>query len=60
MRAAAARRDARQSHPTMDHLMPVYVAAGAAGDDAGKQTWTLQESTFAWGQYVFGTVPRGD
>ncbi|KAH6630187.1 Extradiol ring-cleavage dioxygenase, class III enzyme, subunit B [Chaetomium sp. MPI-SDFR-AT-0129] len=57
MAAAAARPDARQAHPWMDHLMPVYVAAGAAGEDRGVQTWTLHESSFAWGQYRFGEVP---
>ncbi len=49
MREATLRPDARKSHPTMDHLMPVYVAAGAAGDEAGEQTWTHCESTM----YVF-------
>jgi 4,5-DOPA dioxygenase extradiol len=51
------RPDARQAHPWMDHLMPVYVAAGAAGEDRGKQTWTLHEASFAWAQYRFGEVP---
>lgn len=50
------RPDARQAHPWMDHLMPVYVAAGAAGEDAGKQTWTMQEGSFAWAQYRFGDI----
>lgn len=57
MAAVAGRPDARQAHPWMDHLMPVYVAAGAAGEDRGVQTWTLHESSFAWGQYRFGEVP---
>ncbi|KAL2269472.1 hypothetical protein VTJ83DRAFT_1656 [Remersonia thermophila] len=51
------RPDARQAHPWMDHLMPVYVAAGAAGEDRGVQTWTLHEASFAWAQYRFGQVP---
>ena len=49
---------AREAHPHMDHLMPVYVTAGAAGDDLGKQTWTLQEASMAWAQYRFGDVPE--
>ncbi|KAK3393042.1 putative ferrous iron binding protein [Podospora didyma] len=57
MAAVTKRPDARQAHPWMDHLMPVYVAAGAAGDDVGKQTWTLPEGSMAWGQYRFGDVP---
>ncbi|KAH6855199.1 Extradiol ring-cleavage dioxygenase, class III enzyme, subunit B [Chaetomium sp. MPI-CAGE-AT-0009] len=57
MAAVAKRPDARQAHPWMDHLMPVYVAAGAAGEDKGTQTWTMHEACFAWAQYRFGEVP---
>ncbi|KAI0475771.1 LigB-domain-containing protein [Xylariaceae sp. FL0804] len=57
MAALARRPDARQAHPTFDHLMPVYVAAGAAGDDEGKRTWTLHEGCMGWAQYRFGEVP---
>lgn len=38
--------------------MPVYVAAGAAGSDVGKRTWTLHEGSMAWAQYRFGELPR--
>ncbi|GKT42553.1 extradiol ring-cleavage dioxygenase [Colletotrichum spaethianum] len=51
------RPDAKQAHPWMDHLMPVHVAAGAAGDDLGKQLWTMKEGGFAWAQYRFGPIP---
>lgn len=51
------RPDARQAHPTMDHLLPVHIAAGAAGQDKGKQTWTMPEGSMAWAQYRFGNVP---
>ncbi|KAM7221054.1 Extradiol ring-cleavage dioxygenase, class III enzyme, subunit B [Rhypophila decipiens] len=57
MAEVAKRPDARQAHPWMDHLMPLYIAAGAAGDDLGKQTWTLHEGCMGWGQYRFGDVP---
>jgi aromatic ring-opening dioxygenase catalytic subunit (LigB family) len=57
MRLATQRPDAREAHPWMDHLMPLYVAAGAAGDDVGKQTWTLHEGSMAWAHYRFGDVP---
>ncbi|KAH6648772.1 Extradiol ring-cleavage dioxygenase, class III enzyme, subunit B [Truncatella angustata] len=50
------RPDAKQAHPWMDHLMPVYVAAGAAGEDQGKRTWTLHEVSMGWSQYRFGNV----
>lgn len=57
MAVVCKRPDAKQAHPFQDHLMPVFIAAGAAGDDAGKQTWTLQEGSFGWAQYRFGEVP---
>jgi 4,5-DOPA dioxygenase extradiol len=50
------RPDARRAHPTFDHLLPVHVAAGAAGNDSGKQLWTLAEGSMAWGQYRFGDI----
>ncbi|KAK4674326.1 hypothetical protein QC763_119530 [Podospora pseudopauciseta] len=52
------RPDARQAHPWMDHLMPLYIAAGAAGGDRGRQTWTMHEASFAWAQYRFGELPE--
>ncbi|KAI1772760.1 LigB-domain-containing protein [Hypoxylon cercidicola] len=57
MREVTKRPDARQAHPRFDHLMPVYVAAGAAGEDVGKRTWTLHEGSMGWAQYRFGEVP---
>ncbi|KAK0613137.1 Extradiol ring-cleavage dioxygenase, class III enzyme, subunit B [Bombardia bombarda] len=58
MAEVARRPDARRAHPWMDHLMPVYIAAGAAGEDEGVQTWTLHEGAFAWAQYRFGDIPE--
>ncbi|KAK3941940.1 putative ferrous iron binding protein [Diplogelasinospora grovesii] len=57
MAAITTRADAKQAHPWMDHLMPVYIAAGAAFDEPGKQIWTMHEGSFAWAQYRFGQVP---
>ncbi|KAL2020998.1 hypothetical protein VTK56DRAFT_7772 [Thermocarpiscus australiensis] len=57
MAAVTKRADARQAHPWMDHLMPVFVAAGAAWDEKGTQLWTFHEGSFAWAQYRFGQVP---
>lgn len=57
MAMVCGRPDAKQAHPWMDHLMPAYVTAGAAGLDAGKQLWTKPEGSFAWAQYRFGEVP---
>lgn len=50
------RPDARQAHPTFEHLLPVHVGVGAAGSDAGKQLWTLPEGSMSWGQYRFGEI----
>ncbi|KAF4335314.1 aromatic ring-opening dioxygenase subunit [Fusarium beomiforme] len=56
MAAICKRGDAKQAHPYMDHLMPVFIAAGAAGEDRGKQIWTLHEGSFGWSQFRFGDV----
>lgn len=50
------RGDARQAHPSLDHILPIYIAAGAAGADAGEQLWTLPEGSMSWAQYRFGGV----
>lgn len=50
------RPDARQAHPTFDHLLPIHVGAGAAGDDVGKRLWTLGQGSMSWAQYRFGEV----
>ncbi|KAH7167508.1 Extradiol ring-cleavage dioxygenase, class III enzyme, subunit B [Fusarium sp. MPI-SDFR-AT-0072] len=57
MAAICKRGDAKQAHPFMDHLMPVFIAAGAANEDWGKQIWTLHEGSFGWSQFRFGDVP---
>ena len=56
MSALLKRGDARNAHPTLDHLLPIYVAAGAAGSDVGEQLWTLPEGSASWAQYRFGNV----
>ncbi|KAF5865386.1 hypothetical protein ETB97_004203 [Aspergillus alliaceus] len=53
------RPDARQAHPTFDHLLPIHVGAGAAGDDVGKRLWTLGEGSMSWAQFRFGQVANG-
>lgn len=50
------RPDARQAHPTFDHLLPIHVGAGAAGEDVGKRIWTLPEGSMSWAQFRFGEV----
>jgi 4,5-DOPA dioxygenase extradiol len=51
------RSDGRQAHPTLDHILPMYVAAGAAGESTGKQLWTMPEMSLSWAQYRFGELP---
>ncbi|KAJ9489467.1 hypothetical protein VN97_g3808 [Penicillium thymicola] len=50
------RPDARQAHPSFEHLLPIHIGAGAAGEDRGKRTWTLPEGSMSWAQYRFGEV----
>lgn len=50
------RPDARQAHPTFDHLLPIHVGAGAAGEDVGERLWTLPEGSVSWAQFRFGQV----
>jgi aromatic ring-opening dioxygenase catalytic subunit (LigB family) len=41
---------ARQSHPREEHLLPLMVAAGAAGNDSGRQTY----NDMVWGKVLSG------
>ncbi|USW47601.1 Putative extradiol ring-cleavage dioxygenase, class III enzyme, subunit B [Septoria linicola] len=50
------RPDAKKAHPSFDHLLPIYVAAGAAHEETGKQLWTLPEGSMSWAQFRFGEV----
>ena len=50
------RPDARRAHPTIDHLLPIFVGAGAGGDDIGERLWTLKEGSVSWAQYRFAQV----
>ena len=50
------RSDGRQAHPTLDHILPMYIVAGAAGESSGKQLWTMPEISLSWAQYRFGEL----
>lgn len=56
MSALMKRDDARKAHPALDHILPMYVAAGAAGSDIGERLWTFPEASLNWAQYRFGSV----
>jgi 4,5-DOPA dioxygenase extradiol len=46
----------RRAHPTFEHILPLFVAAGAASTDTGERLWTLPERSLSWAQYRFGPV----
>lgn len=48
------REDARKAHPSFEHLLPVFVGAGAAAKERGKQIWTMCEGSLSWGMFKFG------
>ncbi|CAL5868969.1 uncharacterized protein PFLUO_LOCUS3197 [Penicillium psychrofluorescens] len=54
MAALLKRPDARQAHPSFEHLLPIHVGAGAAGMDLGERLWTLPEGSMSWAQFRFG------
>ena len=51
------RSDAKQAHPTSEHILPIFVGAGAAGEDEGTRLWTLAEGSLSWACYRFGKLP---
>ncbi|KAI0378124.1 putative aromatic ring-opening dioxygenase LigB subunit [Hypomontagnella monticulosa] len=57
MSALMGREDAKRAHPTREHILPIHIAAGAAGSDIGERLWTLPEASLSWAQYRFGRVP---
>lgn len=51
-----AHKSARLAHPTFEHLLPVHIAAGAAGQDKAVRLFTLTEMSMGWAQFRFGDV----
>lgn len=56
MLSLASRKDFRAAHPTAEHLLPIYVASGAAGKEPGTRLWTMAEGSLNWAQYRFGNI----
>lgn len=56
MAALLQRKDAKQAHPSFEHLLPIFVGAGAADGDEGVRLWTKEEGSLAWALYRFGKV----
>ncbi len=49
------RGDTRQAHPSLEHLLPVYIGAGTArDDDPVERIWTYKEGSLSWAMYRFG------
>jgi aromatic ring-opening dioxygenase catalytic subunit (LigB family) len=47
---------ARQSHPREDHLIPLMVAAGAAGQDSGRRIYVENVAHVDMASYGFGEL----
>jgi aromatic ring-opening dioxygenase catalytic subunit (LigB family) len=47
---------ARLAHPREDHLMPLLVAAGAAGSDTGRVLFADTVMKIPMTSYVFGEI----
>ncbi|TVY93004.1 4,5-DOPA dioxygenase extradiol [Lachnellula willkommii] len=54
MLALMERSDARKAHPSLEHILPIHVAAGASGLDVSEQLRTFPELRLSWAQYRFG------
>ncbi|KAK9446740.1 Extradiol ring-cleavage dioxygenase, class III enzyme, subunit B [Limtongia smithiae] len=50
--------EAQKAHPTKEHLLPIYVAAGAAYEDDASRVYTALQRSLAWGEYRFGPQPK--
>ena len=48
---------ARLAHPQEDHLLPLMVVAGAAGNDTGRRLFSDHAMKVAMASYEFGGVP---
>lgn len=56
MRQLLLRKDAKKAHPSTDHLMPIYVGAGAASEEKATRLFTLAEGSMSWAQFRFGEL----
>ncbi|CDR39034.1 CYFA0S02e11122g1_1 [Cyberlindnera fabianii] len=49
----------RQAHPTIEHFMPIVVAAGAANDEPARELYNSAKLSLGWGVYQFGEYEGG-
>jgi 4,5-DOPA dioxygenase extradiol len=49
------REDLRFAHPTLEHLMPLAVCVGAAGEDGAECLFkTVEYGALGWASFCFG------
>jgi aromatic ring-opening dioxygenase catalytic subunit (LigB family) len=48
---------ARECHPRSEHLVPLFVAAGAAGADPGRREYASNLMGASISSHVFGEMP---
>lgn len=46
----------RQAHPTDDHLVPLHIAVGAAGDEQGAKLHTQYAAGLSMSAFGFGAA----
>jgi aromatic ring-opening dioxygenase catalytic subunit (LigB family) len=55
LRGLYKRDDLRLAHPSLEHLMPLAVCCGAAGDDEGECLFkTVEFGALGWASFCFG------
>jgi aromatic ring-opening dioxygenase catalytic subunit (LigB family) len=55
------REDLRLAHPSLEHLMPLAVCCGAAGEDRGECLFqTVEFGALGWASFCFGGTKNGD
>jgi 4,5-DOPA dioxygenase extradiol len=53
------RKDLRLAHPSLEHLMPLAVCVGAAGNDKGECLFkTVEFGAMGWASFRFGEQPE--
>ena len=45
--ASKNQEDINAARPTLEHLLLIYVAAGAAGECVGEQLWTIPQTSIS-------------
>lgn len=55
------REDLRLAHPSLEHLMPLAVCCGAAGEDKAECLFkTVEFGALGWASFCFGGTSDGD